>query len=127
MRANFLILLCLISAAAFAQDTAQKKPKPWEATEIWEPKVKVVTPGNKNSEPPSDAIILFDGKGLGEWQNPQFKGEPSNADDIEKMLKQWDPNFMHVEAGWIVKDNELIVRPGNGAIETKREFSKIIF
>ena len=33
------------------------------------PEVKVVTPGEKNSLPPSDAIVLFDGKDLSQWKD----------------------------------------------------------
>ncbi len=123
MRSLTLYTCCLLSISAFAQDPA-KDPK---LTEVWDPKPKVVTPAKISSEAPSDAIVLFDGKNLDEWQNPQFKGEPGTADDVEKMLKQWDPNFKHAEAGWTLKDNELVVKPGNGAIETKRKFNNFQF
>ena len=119
MRYIALVAFYVLSIHSFAQDQA-KDPK---LTEVWDPKPKVVTPAKLSTEAPSDAIVLFDGKNLAEWQNPQFKGEAGTADDIEKMLKQWDPNFKHNEAGWTVKDNELIVKPGNGAIETKRLFN----
>ena len=33
------------------------------------PEPKVVTPGNQNSDPPSDAVVLFDGKDLSQWNN----------------------------------------------------------
>ena len=38
-------------------------PKP-EETELWQPVPKVVTPGADCNAPPSDAVILFDGKNL---------------------------------------------------------------
>ena len=66
-----LLALFLFSAATcFAQ-----KP---EDTEVWEPEPAVVTPGNLSHEPPSDAIILFNGKDLSHWvdsagNNPQWK------------------------------------------------------
>jgi len=33
------------------------------------PEPRVVTPGERDSLPPSDAVILFDGKDLSQWQN----------------------------------------------------------
>lgn len=119
MRTITAFIVCLSACRTFAQDPAQD-PK---LTEVWEPKPKVVTPGKLATEPPSDAVTLFNGSNLDEWQNPQFKGEPKTADGVEKMLKEWDPTFKHTEAGWSVIDKELIVKPGNGAIETKRKFS----
>jgi hypothetical protein len=76
-------------------------PKP-EDTEVWEPVPKVVTPGATNAEPPSDAIILFDGKNLDEWVSAQDKSP----------------------AKWTVADGILTVSKihGVGNIETKRTF-----
>ena len=54
----------LSSGTLFAQQEAAG-PKPQD-TEVWEPVPKVVTPGATNSAPPSDAIVLFDGKNLDE-------------------------------------------------------------
>lgn len=118
MKKFFCFLLTLISLGAFGQ--TQPDPK---ATEVWDPKPKIVTPGKLCGEPPADAIILFDGQNLNEWQNPQFKGEPANIDGIEKMLKERDENFKHAEAGWSIMDKDLVVKPGNGAIETKKSFN----
>jgi hypothetical protein len=71
-------------------------------TEVWEPVPKVVTPGTNDSAPPSDAVILFDGKNLDEWVNTRDKS-PAN---------------------WTVHDGVLTVHkgPGAGNIETKRSF-----
>lgn len=35
---------------------------------VW-PEPKVVTPGEKPSDPPADAVVLFDGKDLSKWNN----------------------------------------------------------
>lgn len=43
------------------------EPTEPEATEYYEPKVPQVKPGSSYGEPPSDAIILFDGKNLDNW------------------------------------------------------------
>ena len=97
-------LVALVSLVAFAplmpaQD--QPKPKP-EDTEIWKPVPTVVTPGAKCTEPPSDAIVLFDGKNEHEWVSAQD----------------------HTPAQWVVHHGILTVRkaPGVGNIETKRRF-----
>ena len=55
-----------------AQRPDGAKPKP-EETEVWEPIPKVVTPGATVAAPPSDAIILFDGKNLDEWLSARDK------------------------------------------------------
>ena len=77
----------------------QTAPKP-EDTELWEPAPKVVTPGTNNTAPPSDAIVLFDGKNLDEWVSAQDKSP----------------------AKWTVANGVLTVNKSAGNIETKRSF-----
>jgi hypothetical protein len=86
-------------AAAASQATPPVAPKP-EETEVWEPVPKVVTPGANCMAPPSDAIILFDGKNLDEWV--------ANRDGSP--------------AKWIVADGVLTVNKAEGNIQTKRSF-----
>lgn len=89
---------CLaLTTMVFAQET-QMKP---EETEFYDPVPPVVTPGQNYGDPPSDAIILFDGKNLDEWQSVQDSSQP---------------------AGWVVKDNVITVDKSKGDIETKRKF-----
>jgi hypothetical protein len=91
--------LLFIAGSLFAQQ--QAKPKPQD-TEVWEPVPKVVTPGATCGAPPSDAIILFDGKNLDEWVSAQD----------------------HSPAKWFVHDGIVTVskEKGVGNIETKRSF-----
>jgi hypothetical protein len=84
----------LAGMLAYAQ-----QPKP-EDTEIWQPVPPVVTPAATVGDPPSDAIILFDGKNEDEWVSAQD----------------------HTPAKWVVADGVLTVAKSAGSIETKRKF-----
>ena len=84
-------------AAGASQTPPKGNPKD---TEVWEPVPPVVTPGATNSEPPSDAIILFDGKNLDQWVSVKDKSP----------------------AGWKVADGVMTVVKSAGNIETKRSF-----
>ncbi len=87
-----LLFVLLISGWGYAQE------KKHEITEIWEPQPRKITPG-KGTQPPSDAIVLFDGSGLEKWQH---------ADGSR--------------AKWDVKNNVVTVNPGSGSIFTKADF-----
>src|SRR6476469_7045901 len=52
---------------------------------VW-PEPKVVTPGKVDSEPPSDATVLFDGKDLSKWNN----GEKWEVKDGYAVVKGGD-------------------------------------
>ena len=72
-----------------------------EMTEIWEPQVSKIAPGEKPGDAPSDAIILFDGENLDQWVSQA---------DTEKA------------APWAIKDGYFEVVPGSGGIQTKMKF-----
>ena len=93
------LALALTSLGATAL-LAQQKGKP-EDTEVWSPVPKVVTPGRTNDAPPSDAIVLFDGRNLDQWVSVKDHGP----------------------AGWTVSDGALTVNKATGNIETKRSFT----
>lgn len=71
-----------------------------EDTEVWEPVPVIVTPGVTNSSPPSDAIVLFDGKNLDAWVSAQD----------------------HSPAKWMVAHGVLTVNKAAGNIETRQTF-----
>src|SRR5678816_4232094 len=93
MRKVRLLLAVLLTMPALS--TAQTDPK---LTEVWEPVPKLVTPGS-GTAPPSDAIVLFAGKDLSQWE--QADGSP---------------------ARWSVANNAFTVVKGTGNLRTKRAF-----
>ena len=80
--------------------SAQQKPK-HEDTEYYSPVPKVVTPGEKDADPPSDAIILFNGKNLDQWVSTDDTTKPAN---------------------WVVNKKMLTVNKQAGNIETRQSF-----
>ena len=88
----------IISSTIAAQENAKGDPK---TTEVWSPEPKIVTPGKNSTEPPSDAIILFNGKNLDEWMSVKDTTQP---------------------AMWTVADGILTVKKRTGNIQTKRKF-----
>ena len=91
---------------AYTNVNAQDVPKPAkmtpEMTETWEPEPKVVTPGGViNVAPPTDAIVLFDGKNLDKWVSTNDPKQP---------------------AKWTVANGAFTVKKGTGNIQTKQEF-----
>ncbi len=82
------------------------KPPPMvpEMTEFWEPEVAVITPGktmpNAAITAPSDAIVLFDGRDLSQWNNKDGGA-----------------------AMWEVKNGVFTVKKGTGDISTKQQFN----
>ncbi|HUZ59043.1 MAG TPA: DUF1080 domain-containing protein [Hanamia sp.] len=99
MKKQLLLSLAFI-AGTIACANAQQKMKP-EDTEFYSPVPPVVTPGKTCGEPPSDAIILFDGKNLDKWES---------ANDTTK------------KADWFVHNGIMTVNKKAGNIQTKQRF-----
>ncbi|MHC4646036.1 MAG: 3-keto-disaccharide hydrolase [Planctomycetota bacterium] len=80
MKARLLasgICVTLILAAAGCKTARQipQKQYPWEVHDKNRPLPQAITPGETDAEPPSDAIVLFDGSDLSEWECTN--GEPA--------------------------------------------------
>lgn len=93
---TMLFMMTAILTQAYGQHIDPK------LTEVWEPVPLVVTPGKNCNEPPSDALILFDGKNLNAWTNKDGSS-----------------------AGWIVADGAVTVKPRTGIIKTKKQFGDV--
>jgi hypothetical protein len=85
------------NAAGSADATGAAKPAD---TEQWTPVPPIVTPGATDSAPPSDAIVLFDGRNLDQWVTTND----------------------HSPARWHIEKGALVVDKSAGNIETKRLF-----
>jgi hypothetical protein len=95
MRALLGIAVMPACAVALVAQEPQPFPPPKTAPPI-------VTPGRTNSDPPSDAIVLFDGKDLSHWRSAD--GGP---------------------AKWLVRDGYVEVAPGTGEIATADKFGDV--
>ncbi|MFH5885403.1 DUF1080 domain-containing protein [Halalkalibaculum sp. DA3122] len=92
------VALVFFVTSCVAQDN-QMEP---EETEVWEPVPEKVEPGSSYGDPPSDAIVLFDGSDFSQWQHPDGS-----------------------EVQWTLNDGAMTVKPGTGGIETKQDFGSV--
>ncbi|HEV7777408.1 MAG TPA: DUF1080 domain-containing protein [Luteibacter sp.] len=99
MKRRSALVLTLLSVATTGSMSAWAQTDP-KATEQWEPVPRVVAPGKQDGAPPSDAVVLFDGHDLA----------------------QWELSKDHAPAGWKVHDGVLTVDKASGNIQTKQRF-----
>ena len=97
--------LAAVSAPPFYGDPPDEH-HPWGVHDGNRPQPKVVTPGTFSSEaqpgkPPSDAVVLFNGTDLSNWQLDKKDGP----------------------AKWLVRDGVMQVVPKAGTIRTREEFA----
>jgi hypothetical protein len=89
----------MASLALVAGSSACAQSKPQD-TEAWKPVPPVVTPAAQPGGPPSDAVVLFDGRNLDQWVSVRDKSP----------------------AAWKVEGGLLTVDKSRGNIETRRGF-----
>jgi hypothetical protein len=91
---TFLGLAAFTAAGAIAQE-----PGPFPSPKTEPP---IVTPGKTSADPPSDAIVLFNGKDLSHWR------------DKDGGVAKWN-----------VRDGYVEVAPGTGDITTRDKFGDV--
>ena len=67
MNHNVMFTIAALAIAAMAVTGYAWEKSKWKVHDMERPVPAVVTPGATNAEPPSDAIVLFDGKNLDQW------------------------------------------------------------
>src|SRR3954467_8464397 len=78
---------------------------PWRIHDAARPHPRVITPGAPPGAPPTDAIVLFDGKDLSKWAHSK--------------------NGQLVDATWPVKDGYFETGAGSGSIVTREKFGDV--
>lgn len=96
-----LLIAAACGLLSIGLGNAQQATEDPAATEIWDPEPAIVSPASATTVP-SDAIVLFDGTDLTEWQH---------ADGSS--------------AGWKLEDGVITVVGGTGDIETRRSFGDV--
>lgn len=100
---NLCLLISMssgISGYSIGQDGQAQREAMAQKTEVWEPVPALVSA--TEGQPPSDAIVLFNGQDLSAWL--ALKGG---------------------EATWPVQNGSFTVKPGSGDIKTKQNFCDI--
>jgi hypothetical protein len=93
-------------------DTPLVPGQKWHVHDPARPHPPVVTPGANLGDAPSDAIVLFDGKDLSQWQ-PATQVMPTGP-----VIRTGAP-------GWKVENGYMEVVQGTGDIATKEKFGDV--
>lgn len=91
-----ILTLALLFCSIIWLSGQEMKP---EETEVWSPEPAIVTPG-MNGAPPSDAIVLFDGTSLDNWQHADGSA-----------------------AKWKLDDGAMVAQKGAGDVFTREKFT----
>jgi hypothetical protein len=93
----------VIDGVAGFQDTPLQPGGKWHVHDPARPQPPIVTPGtfSENAMPPSDALVLFDGKDLSQWRDKKTGGVPA----------------------WKIEDGTMVSAKGD--IQTTNEFGDI--
>jgi hypothetical protein len=98
------------SAPGFT-DTPMLPGMPWHVHDSRRPHPRTVTPAAQPGQPPSDAIVLFDGKDLSKWRAAR--------------LRTAGFSLSALPAPWKVENGYFEIVPGSGAIATREDFGDV--
>lgn len=87
-------------------DTPILPGQKWHVHDFNRPRPRVITPGARYGEPPSDAVVLFDGKDLSKWAQ---WGRGANRGKM-------------VDAQWKVENGFMEIAPETGDLFTREKF-----
>jgi len=87
-------------------DTPMLPGLPWHVHDPARPRPPIVTPGATPGAPPSDAIVLFDGRDLSKWSQRGPKGEV-------------------VDAKWPLRDGYFETGARSGSLYTRESFGDV--
>jgi hypothetical protein len=92
-------------------DTPLVPGTPYHVHDPSRPRPVVITPGAQVGQPPSDAVVLFDGQDLSKWQPVTFGTAAYTKGDGP--------------APWKVENGYFEVVPGSGGIATREAFGDV--
>lgn len=108
-------------------DTPFLPNSPWRVHDRRRPQPPLVEPGQEPGAPPSDAVVLFDGKDLSAWQGGDVRGIEDGALDILKTgelrsKRQFGDCQVHVEWMTPAKADGDLMQWGNSGVFLMDQF-----
>ena len=115
------------AAAPGYDDTPFLPSSPWRVHDRRRPQAPLVEPGQQPSAAPSDAIVLFDGKDLSQWQGGNPRGVEAGTINILKTgellsKRQFGDCQVHVEWMTPAKDDGGPMNWGNSGVFMMDQF-----
>lgn len=93
MKKTTLTIFLTLTAVGFAFAQLEPSKQTPQSSEIWEPVPPVVTPGmfsanTAGTTPPSDAVVLFDGKNTDQWYANKGYNPTASTDPLQWPVRE---------------------------------------